>query len=139
MEHIKKTTSPQIMNFKRFNYNSQHSSDKHGPDPHDNIDQLFDLKPDFNYYNVHDIHKLNSKMVNCKNKFSLLHTNIQSLNHNFENLELLITSLEHDFDVIALSEIWCSKEKLTFNPGNLNGYQPFKFTTGTTLKGGCGM
>ena len=75
----------------------------------------------------------------AKHSFSLLHTNIQSLNHNFEQLEILINSLEFNFDIIALSEVWCPDDKLTFNPGLIQGYHPYQGTKGSSLKSGCGM
>ena len=59
------------------------------------------LKPDFNYYETHDFHTLKDRV---KNPFSLFHTNISSLQHNGDNLELLLTNLEFKFDIIALSE-----------------------------------
>ena len=37
--------------------------------------------------------------------FSLMHTNICSLNRSYENIEILTTSLQHKFDIIALSEL----------------------------------
>ena len=36
----------------------------------------------------------------------MLHTNIQPLQRNKENLEVSLNNLNFDFDVIALSETW---------------------------------
>ena len=106
-----------------FDFNSI-SSGKNGPDPFNFSDTYFNLEPKFNYADIHDFHKIKQKLPK-KACFSLLHTNIQSLNHNFEQLEILINSLEFNFDIIALSEVWCPDEKLTFNPGILKGYHSY--------------
>ena len=69
-----------------------------------------------------------------------MHTNICSLNKNFENLELLKTSLGHKFDVIALSETWITeKNESTLNNLSFPGYQKYHGTPGKSLKGGCGF
>ena len=74
------------------------------------------------------------------NTFSLFHTNICSLQYNADKLQNLLFSLEFKFDIIALSETWNPDYKEhSFQPPILNGYKPFKGTTGSTLKGGCGM
>ena len=50
----------------------------------------------FNYYLNHEFHKLNKNINSDKNdKFSLLHTNICSLQGNFEKLEMLLNNLEY--------------------------------------------
>ena len=72
--------------------------------------------------------------------FSILHTNIQSLSHNFDSLERLCTDLEYPFDIIALSETWNpegAKEK--FIPKQIENYNKFKGLPGTTLRSGCGL
>ena len=46
----------------------------------------FDQKPNFNYYWNHQFHKLVNKLPE-KKTISLLHTNICSLQGNFENLK----------------------------------------------------
>ena len=69
-----------------------------------------------------------------------MHTNVCSLNKNFENLEILISSLEHKFDIIALSETWITNnnESSTANLA-LEGYQKYIGTSGNSMKGGCGF
>ena len=72
--------------------------------------------------------------------FSLFHTNICSLQYNADNLQNLLTNLEFKFDVIALSETWNPDYKEhCFQPPILDGYKPYRGTTGSTLKGGCGL
>ena len=82
----------------------------HAPDPHNNIDQSLDINARCNYYTNHDFHRLKHKS-DSKKPFSILHTNIESLMHNFDSLERLCTDLEYDFDIIALSETWNSESQ----------------------------
>ena len=105
------------------------------------FDEQFDmnhtLKPDFKYYETHDFHSLKERV---KNPFSLLHTNISSLQYNGDNLKLLLTNLEFKFDIIALSETWNPESKShTFQPPIIEGYKEYYGTTGSSLKGGCGL
>ena len=75
-----------------------------------------------------------------KNSFSVFHTNISSLQFNGDNLETLLASLEFKFDIVAVTETWNPgyKEE-TFQPPILTGYNHYKGTTGSSLKGGCGL
>ncbi len=113
----------------------------HGPDPHNNIDKTLDINAKCNYYTNHDFHKLAMNMKNnTKTPFSILHTNIQSLSHNFDSLEKLCTDLEFSFDIIALSETWNPEDgKHKFIPKQLENYNKYKGLTGTTLRSGCGL
>ena len=62
------------------------------------------------------------------------------MQHNADNLQLLLTNLEFKFDVIALSETWTPEYKAhTFSPPLLEGYHKYAGSTGSTLKGGCGL
>ena len=75
-----------------------------------------------------------------KDTFSLLHTNICSLQFNGDNLQNLLASLEHKFDIVALSETWnLEYKKHTFCPPVIEGCSSYKGTTGSSLKGGCGL
>ena len=84
----------------------------------------FVLQPNFKYYDNHEFHKL-SKHLHQTNDFSLFHTNICSLNANFENLETLISNLEFSFSVIAVSETWTPIGKSEAKPRKLEGYQNY--------------
>ena len=66
-------------------------------DPNENILNTTDFK----YYSTHDFHKLKCN-VRHDQSFSLLHTNISSLQGNFEKLEYLLADLDYNFDIIAL-------------------------------------
>ena len=67
------------------------------------------LNADFGYYDIHEFHK-KIKLI-PENNFSLFHTNIQSLNCNFDKLEYLLYSLDFNFDLIFLTETWNPKSK----------------------------
>ena len=77
------------------------------------IDENLTLKNNFKHYTTHDFHKLlkRKEMSNVENCFSVLHTNISSLQCNFSKLELLLHSLDHNFKVIAVTETWNSVHK----------------------------
>ena len=102
-------------------------------------DQFIDLKPNFNYYDIHEFHKLKRNKI-PKSTISLIHTNIGSLQANIEKLELLITDLEFKFDVISLTET-CNPDikKDIFSPKILEGYKNYLGITGSSSKGGCGF
>ena len=105
------------------------------------IDNVYDINSKCDYYSIHDFHKLTNIYKNKHIKpFSALHTNIQSLMHNFDSLENLCCNLDYPFDVIALSETWNAvKNKDKFIPKSLPGYDKYNGTPGTTLKSGCGL
>ena len=102
----------------------------HGPDPFNNIDHSLDINAKCNYYTNHDFHKLAVNINKNKTPFSILHTNIQSLSHNFDSLEKLCTDLNYPFDIIALSETWNPENgKDKFIPKQLEGYNKYKGLT----------
>ena len=75
----------------------------------------------FSYYLTHEFHKLHNKNSSetNKTKFSVLHTNICSLQGNFDNLEQLLNKIECEFDIIALTETW-NRRKLELYPWPTN-------------------
>ena len=93
---------------------------------------------DFDYFETHDFHKLTNKKPSSK-AFSLLHTNICSLQANAENLEILISNLGYKFSVIAVSETWSPSRKVNQSVPEIATYQPFYGTKETTTKSGCGF
>ena len=124
-----------IINFKELNFDkNQNQSNK---DPNDHV-----IDPiNFSYYLTYDFHILhnkNSKKTNNTN-LSVLHTNICSLQGNFDNLEQLLNNLEYESDFITLTEIWHTVGNQTFISGLLTGYQNYEGISGSTLKGGCGF
>ena len=89
--------------------------------------------------NVLNFHKMKTSLD--KNKHvSLFHTNICSLQANFDNLELLLHDLDHNFDIIALTETWNPENKKhLFSPKNIENYHDYIGVTGTTSKSGAGL
>ena len=75
-----------------------------------NFLESFTLQPNFGYFQTHDFHKLIQKKQ-AQDSFSIFHTNICYLYASAEDLEMLINNLEHNFNVIALSETWSSKQE----------------------------
>ena len=60
--------------------------------------------------------------------------------HNFDSLEQLCIDLDYPFDIIAVTETWNPlKNKDKFIPKSLEGYEPYKGLSGTTIKSGCGL
>ena len=103
----------------------------------ENFETYHSLKPDFKYYETEEFITMKDK---ASDSFSLLHTNICSLQYNGDNLQTLLAKHEFKFDVIALTETWNPEyKKHSFQPPILPGYKPFKGTNGSSLKGGCGM
>ena len=125
-------------------YHNSAASDSpliHGPDPSNYLDATFDINSKCNYYTNHEFHKFcsNFKPGHAK-PLSVFHTNIQSLSHNFDQLEMLLTDLGHDFDVIAVTETWNpEKSKDKFIPKRLDGYEKYIGMSGKSLKSGCGL
>ena len=88
-------------------------------------------------YDTHEFHILKDKLTN---PFSVFHTNISSLQHNGDNLFDLLADLEFKFDVVAVTETWNPEEKKhKFTPPIMEGYSAYVGTTGSSLKGGCGV
>ena len=120
----------------KFRFYSKDLNDTSGQNPIDLNDEQLQkvaLEPNFKYYQHHKFHKLKINLEKKLN-FSILHTNIFSINTNSENLEILI-NLEHNFDVLAVSETWAPKDK-QFSPKfkRIAGYQKFHGTEGHILK-----
>ena len=122
-----------------INYRSQ--TDSFFQSPGDEFNDFFNeyhgLEPDFKYYDNHKFHSMSEKLTN---PFSIIHTNICSLQQNGENLEDLIIDLKFKFDIIAVTESWNPEDKkYKFSPPIFEGYSPYTGTTGSSLKGGCGF
>ena len=78
--------------------------------------------------------------INNHSSLSLLHTNISSLQGNFEKLEYLLADVDCNFDIIALTETWNPEDKKElFTPGILDCYHKYEGMTGSSMKGGCGF
>ena len=112
-----------------------------GPDPSKYLDSTFDINARCNYYANHDFHKLVATTKKKQKKpFSVMHTNIQSLSHNFDNLEKLCTDLGYHFDIIAVTETWNpDNAKDKFIAKRLEGYEKYTGIGGKSMKSGCGL
>ena len=93
--------------------------------------EYINIQPNFKFYDIHDLHKLDTfKDKTINNNFSIFHTNICSLQSNFDNRENLLNDLNHGFDVISLTETWNPENKNhLFSADKLDKYHPFKGTT----------
>ena len=105
------------------------------------IDNHAKFHTNFDFYSTHAFHKLKTNINSQYSEtFSLFHSNIQSLLHNKENLELLLSDLDFNFDVIALSETWhFDKNKDDFKKISLQGYHDYVGIKGNSKCGGCGF
>ncbi|XP_066922407.1 uncharacterized protein [Clytia hemisphaerica] len=90
----------------------------------------------FEYYNVDSFLSLTKRIED--DYISVLHTNIRSLNKNFDKLEALLTILKYDFDIIGVSETWDNDNKLFVKP-TISGYHPFEARSGNSQNAGVGL
>jgi hypothetical protein len=81
-----------------------------------NLDMSFEVnKVNCNYYLPNDLNE-ETKEINNKNNFALIHLNIRSITNKFEMLKDLVTSLNKSFQIIALTETWLNDiNKENFN------------------------
>ena len=113
-----------------------HESDS---DPNDNFEYKYESKPNFQYYDVPDFRKT-QPIWDRQKSFSLFHTNIASLQGNFDKMEDLLVDLAWNFDVIAVTEARNDeKNKLNFTAPLLDGYHDYSGITGSSQNGGCGF
>ena len=124
---------------KKLEYCELNSSHHHSNSELD-IDENLTLKNNFKYYTTRDFHKLlkRKEISNAENCFSVLHTNISSLECSFSKSRLELHTLDHNFKVIVVTETWDSvhKEHL-FASKILLGYHQYEGMTGKALKIGC--
>ena len=131
-----------VLNLTKFINKNDDPKNTDGPDPLNNIDKVFDMQIAFDYYTTHQFHKLSSKSTAKKSKpqLSIYHTNVSSLQGNFEKLHTHLASLNHPFEIIALSETWNPLHKKdSFKAPDIDGYKKYIGTPGTSMKSGCGL
>ena len=103
------------------------------------LEQLAD-PTQFGYYTTHEFHILTEKLnLNRKNDFSIFHSSICSLQSNIDNMQILIDNLDFQFDVLAVTETWYTKDNFHFTPGIIEGYHRYEGNTGSSVKEGCGF
>ena len=88
----------------------------------------------------YDIHKFNQMKNESSTTLGLIHTNLASIQKNFDDLKLVLSLLKFDFHVIGISE-----HKIHKNGSNdisnisLPGYYEFEFDPTETSHGGTGF
>ena len=88
------------------------------------------------YYSVESFNKMQEEK---KNFLSVFHTNIRSLNKNFECLENFLSNLESKFDIVSLSETWAATRSKLSKKLILSGYHPIEEIAGYSQNSGCGV
>ena len=119
-----------LLNLKELNFQKDSHYAQLDPDEH------IDDPTEFKYYTTHEFHKLNANISSRGADFSLFYSNICSLNGNKEKLQDLINNLDNQFDVIALTETWHTKNNIYFDSGQIEGYHKYEGTEGSSNKGG---
>ena len=125
-----------------FRYDYNLDNDKYGTDADNLINKSYNINVIFDYNSVHDFHKLIRKNQdrNASKTFSVCHTNIESLMHNFNSVHDLLLELEADFEIVAVSETRNPIQKEhNFRAGVLNGYHKYIGQPGTSMKSGSGL
>jgi len=99
-----------------------------------NIIELTGLDPDvhlptqsnFNYFTTSEFRN-DFQISSCisSKHFSVLHSNIRSLNANFENLMQMITELNHNFSIIGLTETKINSSNQNTRIHSIPGYNFF--------------
>ena len=70
-------------------------------------------------------------------KFNVLHVNIESIKRNFENLKALWEECEFVFNIICVSETWCSNTELQNNSNlSLPGFDSVPYERSKKDRGG---
>ena len=108
----------------------------------DEHDQLLDVDPDLNFYNVHSNISLKvsdyfttfsyKKYIDSydvsEDNLSFFHHNIRSMNQNLSSLTTFVSTLPYAFSCIGLSETWLNVHTASFI--NIPGYSHvFKYRT----------
>ena len=71
------------------------------------IDNNLVQPKNFKFYSTHTYNKMRENMhSNCTNTLSIFHTNIESLNKKFDDLQFFLDNCSHEFDIIMLTETW---------------------------------
>ena len=107
-----------IENFEQISFN-----------PFDKNDTIFgdENDPDLNYFDDENFQNYETPYVFCEETKSLLHDtllnenfsiiylNIRSLNANFDNFRNMLSECDHCFNIICLSETWCTDDEFLNN------------------------
>ena len=90
------------------------------------------------YYDLKELQKITPTLT--KKRISIIHTNISSLQANFDKLHSLLSRMPITFDIISLTEVWKSIDKIDrFNPNDIEGYYKYNGIPGKTKNSGSGF
>ena len=143
----------ELFPFSDFNANSDHSNSRNAPssylkDMFSNLNQALESHQESEEADndptlpikcqYMDIKEFNVAKFNTLKPFSLLHINIASLSHNFEDLHETLSAINIKFDVIGISETRITKDCLPMSNLNIQNYCFESSPTGTSA-GGTGL
>lgn len=79
----------------------------------------------FDYYSVHSFHSNQAirEAFSAKNSFSILHSNIRSLQANFDNFITILSDLSHSFSIIGITESRILVNKQPLSNISIPGYE----------------
>ena len=110
--------APNIRNFETKTFNPFHSDEFILNDERDPDTNFFDEvnTPNFDclYFNTDQIKTFLSETEQYDN-ISALHVNIRSIKHNFDKLTELLDESKSSFNIVCLTETWCSDEEMINN------------------------
>ena len=90
------------------------------------------------YYDINEFQKITHTMT--QKRISIFHTNISSLQANFDNLHTLLSRMPIKFDIISLTEVWNNIDKIDkFSPNDIEGYYKYNGIPGKTKNSGSGF
>jgi hypothetical protein len=81
------------------------------------------LQTNFNYYTMSDFTNSYYDIANCSlgNYFSVMHSNIRSMNANFDGLMQMLAEVNHSFSLIGLTVAYgVDPSRNTFREGSTN-------------------
>ena len=109
---------PQTKHFENISVNIYETDSFTKFDERDTDTNFFDdiTKSNFEtlYFKPNEI-KPNFQSTQYLEKLNVLHVNIRSIKRNFENLKALLKECELVFNIIRVSETWCSNTELQSN------------------------
>ena len=130
---------------------TKHDFEKTCYNPFEKTDSNFrdDKDPDSNYFDEIDLQHYETPYLYCENikslindplsneTISIIHLNIRSLNANLENFKNLLTESNYCFNIICLSETWCTDEEFSNNSFyHIPNYEPIHCQRKTNKRGG---
>lgn len=69
------------------------------------------LRVNFDYYTPTEFKdSIGTSIHNIQSSLSVLHSNVRSIQKNFDNLHQMLFELDHPFDIIGISESWINTE-----------------------------